>query len=152
MIVELENKGPLFVVGHSLGGIYALHLAGTLNVVAGVSISTPFRGSSTADWAKYLVPGYQLFRDVGRRSRPIIDGHKIKLNIPWTQIVSTSGNVPYHSGPNDGVCTIASMEHRAADMELIHVNNTHYEVVCNEKVANIIQERYNTAAQQYVTR
>lgn len=143
MIAELEHKGPLFVIGHSMGGIYALHLANSLNVVGGVSISTPFRGSSTADWAKYLVPSYQLFRDVGRLSRPIIDGHKIEINIPWTQVISTSGSVPYHSGPNDGVCTIASMEHRANDMELIYVNNTHYEVVCSDEVVKIIRERYN---------
>ena len=142
MIVELENKGPLFIVGHSLGGIYALHLAKQLDVVGAVSISTPFRGSSTADWAKYVVPAYQLFRDVGRRSRPIIDGHKVDITIPWTQIISTTGSVPYHSGPNDGVVTIASMEHRSNDMEIIHVNNTHYEVVCSDEVAKIIQERY----------
>jgi pimeloyl-ACP methyl ester carboxylesterase len=141
MIVELKDIGPVFVVGHSLGGLYALHLTQHVEVVGGVSISTPFRGSSTADWAKYMVPSYALFKDVGRRAPAVQDSFKIYLDIPWTQIVSTTGSVPYHNGPNDGVVTIASMEHRQ-DMEFIRVEHTHYEVVCSDLVADIIVQKY----------
>ena len=126
MITEqCQNRGPHFVVGHSMGGLYALHLTKYLRVVGGVSISTPFRGSSTADWAKYVVPSYPLFRDIGRKSDPVKKAHEIKLDIPWTQIVSTTGSVPYHNGPNDGVVTLASMTQRT-DMEYIEVPHTHY--------------------------
>ena len=128
-------------MGHSLGGLYALHLTQHVEVVGGVSISTPFRGSSTADWAKYMVPSYALFKDVGRRAPAVQDSFKIYLDIPWTQIVSTTGSVPYHNGPNDGVVTIASMEHRQ-DMEFIRVEHTHYEVVCSDLVADIIVQKY----------
>jgi pimeloyl-ACP methyl ester carboxylesterase len=141
MVEELEDLGPLFVVGHSLGGLYALHLTQHVDVVGGVSISTPFRGSSTADWAKYMVPSYPLFKDIGRRSLPVQDSFKIYLDIPWTQIVSTSGAVPYHNGPNDGVVTLASMEHRQ-DMEKIRVEHTHYEVMCSNRVAELVKMRY----------
>jgi len=141
MIVELKDIGPVFVVGHSLGGLYALHLTQHVEVVGGVSISTPFRGSSTADWAKYMVPSYALFKDVGRQAPAVQDSFKIYLDIPWTQIVSTTGSVPYHNGPNDGVVTIASMEHRQ-DMEFIRVEHTHYEVVCSDLVADIIVQKY----------
>lgn len=148
MITEqCQNKGPHFIVGHSMGGLYALHLTKYLNVVGGVSISTPFRGSSTADWAKYVVPSYQLFKDVGRKSDPIQSGHNIELNVPWTQIVSTHGRVPYHNGPNDGVVTIASMKHRS-DMEYIEVPHTHYEVVCSDTVAEIITHKFNDALEK----
>ena len=74
-MVEKIGNNPVFVVGHSLGGIYALHLLKHCNVIGGVSISTPFRGSSAADWAKYLVPQYQIFRDIGRRAKPIVEGN-----------------------------------------------------------------------------
>jgi pimeloyl-ACP methyl ester carboxylesterase len=94
MITEqCQNKGPHFVIGHSLGGLYALHLTKYLRVVGGVSISTPFRGSSTADWAKYIVPSYPLFKDIGRKADPIKEANEMKLQIPWTQVVSTSGSV-----------------------------------------------------------
>ena len=139
-----KGKGPHFVVGHSMGGLYALHLTKYVRVVGGVSISTPFRGSSTADWAKYIVPSYPLFKDIGRRSDPIREANEIKLDIPWTQIVSTAGSVPYHNGPNDGVCTIASMQHRL-DMEHIEVAHTHYETMVSDKVAEVIQSCYSHA-------
>ena len=144
MITEqCQNRGPHFVVGHSMGGLYALHLTRYLRIVGGVSISTPFRGSSTADWAKYVVPSYPLFRDIGRKSDPIKKAHEIKLDMPWTQIVSTTGSVPYHNGPNDGVVTIASMTHRT-DMEHIEVAHTHYETMCSDQVADLISASYQS--------
>jgi pimeloyl-ACP methyl ester carboxylesterase len=141
IVEQVQGNGPHFVIGHSLGGLYALHLTQYIRVAGGVSISTPFRGSSTADWAKYIVPSYQLFRDIGRRADPVVKGNDITLDIPWTQIVSTTGSVPYHNGPNDGVVTLASMKHRL-DMEYIEVPHTHYEVVCSQNVADIISARY----------
>lgn len=142
IVEQVQGNGPHFVIGHSLGGLYALHLTQHIRVVGAVSISTPFRGSSTADWAKYMVPQYPLFRDVGRRAPAVQHGHNIALDIPWTQIVSTTGSVPYHSGPNDGVVTIASMTHRS-DMEFVEVPHTHYEVMCSNGVADIILDRYS---------
>lgn len=141
LTAKLESAGPVFVIGHSLGGLYGLHLTRRIDVVGGVSISTPFKGSSTADWAKYLVPNYPLFRDIGRKSPPVQDAADIVLTIPWTQIVSTAGSVPYLEGPNDGVVTVGSMRHRR-DMEHIEVPHTHYEVVCSNTVADIILDRY----------
>lgn len=141
MISKIKKHGPVFIVGHSLGGIYALHLLEHVEVAGVVSISTPYRGSSAADWAKFLVPSYQLFKDVGRRSKPIMQGHNIEISVPYTQIVSTTGSVPYLNGPNDGVVTVASMKHRA-EMEHVEVDHTHYEVMCSDRVAEIIIERY----------
>lgn len=143
IVSDLDTSIPSFVIGHSMGGLYALHLTKYINVVGAVTMSTPFRGSSMADWAKYIVPSYHLFRDVGRRSKPIQEAHEIEINIPWTQIVSTTGSVPYFNGPNDGVCTIASMEHRSEDMKIIHVEHTHYEIVCSTDVADIINQEYD---------
>ena len=136
-----QVRGPYFVIGHSLGGLYALHLTKHVDVAGAVSISTPFAGSWTADWARFFVPTYQLFRDVGRRSIPVKESQGINLKVEWTQIVSTKGNVPYHGGQNDGVCTIESMKSRK-DMELIEVPHTHFEVMCSDLVAEIILERY----------
>ena len=143
MIAEaVQGKGPHFVIGHSMGGLYALHLTQYVRVLGGVSISTPFRGSSTADWAKYIVPSYPLFKDIGRKGDPIKQANNIELDIPWTQIVTTAGSVPYHNGPNDGVCTIASMSHRT-DMTHVELAHTHYETMVSDRVAEIIQSCYD---------
>jgi pimeloyl-ACP methyl ester carboxylesterase len=142
IVEQVQGNGPHFVIGHSMGGLYALHLTQYIRVAGGVSISTPFGGSSTADWAKYMVPSYALFKDIGRKSRPVQEGHKICLDVPWTQIVSMSGSVPYHNGPNDGVVTHRSMTVRS-DMEYVEVPHTHYEVMCSDQVAELITRKYN---------
>ena len=143
-----QVRGPYFVVGHSLGGLYAMHLTKHVDIAGAVSISTPFAGSWTADWARFFVPTYQLFRDVGRRSIPIKEAQGINLKFEWTQIVSTKGNVPYHGGQNDGVCTIKSMKSRK-DMELIEVPHTHFEVMCSDLVAEIILDRYQKISTEH---
>lgn len=141
MTEEVKDIESAFFVCHSMGGIYAVHLTEIVPTIGGVSISTPFGGSSIADWARYLVPVYPLFKDVGRRSLPIINSKKIKLTMPWTQIVTTSGCVPYHGAPNDGVVTIPSMTARD-DVEYVSVDHNHYEVVVSKKVASIVNSRY----------
>ena len=143
-----QVRAPYFVIGHSLGGLYALHLTKHVDVAGAVSVSTPFAGSWTADWARFFVPTYQLFRDVGRRSIPVKESQGINLKVEWTQIVSTKGNVPYHGGQNDGVCTIKSMKSRK-DMELIEVPHTHFEVMCSDLVAKIILERYQKICMEH---
>ena len=77
-------RGPYFIIGHSLGGLYALHLTKHVDIAGAVSISTPFAGSWTADWARFFVPTYQLFREVGRRSIPVSYTH---LTLPTSDLV-----------------------------------------------------------------
>jgi len=137
-----KTNEPLFLIGHSLGGIYALHLYEYFKskVVGAVTMSTPYRGSRTADWAKMIVPQYHLFHDVGVHSKPITDSLKVKIDVPWLQIVSTIGHVPWHVVENDGVVTYASMTHRK-DIEYIELPVNHYEIVCEPETVEIIRSR-----------
>lgn len=143
MISQLKSAGPLFLVGHSLGGVYAVHLVNHTNVVGGVTLSAPYRGSSMADWAKYLVPSYPLLKDIGKRSKPIADLQNIKLDIPWTQLVSVSGHVPWMNEINDGVLTLESMRAKPG-IEYIDIDTNHYEIMCNDRVIDIILDKYYT--------
>ena len=136
---QLKDLSDFFIIAHSLGGIYAEHLCKTFNVVGGVTLSTPYRGSRTADWAKMFVPQYKLFHDCGVNSAPIVEGLKIKLPEQWTQIVTTAGHVPWHWGENDGVVTVKSMTHRK-EIEHHFFNFTHYEVLGSIEVVGIISK------------
>lgn len=135
------NK-PFILVTHSLGGIYGLHLYNykPKYVKESISISTPFGGSKTADYVKYMVPGYKLFREIGTRSEPISELKDMKIKCPWTQVVTLRGGAPWHGTHNDGVVTVASMTERK-DMKYIEIEQNHYEaLVCNE-VIEIIKDK-----------
>jgi len=131
-----------FFIAHSLGGIYALHLSHHLptHVLGAVTLSTPYGGAEVADYAQYFLPFSRLMRDIGPSSLAMREAAKIKIQHPWTNIVTVQGRSPFLAVPNDGVVSIKSQRHHE-DMELIDVDYNHYEVVLAEPVIEIIRER-----------
>lgn len=142
MVDKLSNMTNMFIVGHSLGGIYALHIANILQdrVIGAATLSTPYGGCEVADFVKYLVPASRLLRDIGPRSEPIISVNKLQVMHPWVNLVSTIGSSSWIPMPNDGVVSIASMRHRK-DMGIIDIPTNHYEIVLLPETVNIIQTR-----------
>jgi hypothetical protein len=139
---QLKDFNDIFFVCHSLGGIYALHLSEYLGdkVLGACTISTPYGGAESADFAKYFLPFNRLLRDIGPLSEPMSRARKIDIKHPWTNIVTTSGNSPWIISENDGVVTVKSMKYRT-DMNLIEVDINHYEVVLSPITINIIKDK-----------
>ena len=142
MQMQLEDVDNIAFVAHSLGGIYSLHLANAIpdQVKGAVTLSTPYGGAEVADFAKYFLPFSRLMRDIGPSSWAMKQADKIKIQHPWTNVVTVKGQSPFMVEPNDGVVTLASMKHHA-DMELVEVDYNHYEVVLSDKTVDIIKER-----------
>ena len=142
MRYQLSNFNDIFFICHSLGGVYALHLADEIGdrVLGAVTLSTPYGGAEIADVAKYFMPYSRLLKDIGPNSWAMKRAKEIKLQHPWTNIITTKGNAPWVPQPNDGVVTISSQRARG-DMELIELDCNHYEVVLSDTTVNIIQER-----------
>jgi pimeloyl-ACP methyl ester carboxylesterase len=142
MIEQLKDVQNMAFIAHSLGGIYALHIANALpqQVVGAVTLSTPYGGAEVAEYAKYFLPFSRLMRDIGPNSWAFEQADKIKIQHPWTNVVTVKGQSPFMLAHNDGVVTIDSQKHHA-DMELIEVDYNHYEVVLAEPVVKIIKER-----------
>jgi pimeloyl-ACP methyl ester carboxylesterase len=142
MIEQLRDVEDMALVAHSLGGIYALHIANALpeQVVGAVTLSTPYGGAEVADYAKFFLPFSRLMRDIGPNSWAFKQADKIKIQHPWTNVVTVKGQSPFMLAHNDGVVTVASQKHHE-DMELVEVDYNHYEVVLAEPVVNIIKER-----------
>jgi pimeloyl-ACP methyl ester carboxylesterase len=142
---QLADIRDIFFVAHSLGGIYSLHLANNMpkQVLGAVTLSTPYGGAEVADYAKYFIPFSRLMRDIGPASDPMRQAEKIKVQHPWTNIITVKGQSPWMLAPNDGVVTIAS-QRAHPDMELIEVDYNHYEVVLVDSVVDIIKQRINT--------
>ena len=139
---QIGKTKDVFFVAHSLGGIYSLHLANAIpkQVLGAVTLSTPYGGAEVADVAKFFLPFSRLMRDIGPSSWAMKQASKIKIQHPWTNVVTVKGQSPFMVEPNDGVVTISSMKHHA-DMELVEVDYNHYEVVLADPVIDIIQER-----------
>ena len=144
MQVQLKGYSDLVFIAHSLGGIYSLHLANSLPdaVKGAVTLSTPYGGAEVAEVVKYFLPFSRLMRDIGPSSWAMKQADKIKIQHPWTNIVTVKGQSPFMHEPNDGVVTIASQKHHE-DMELVEVDYNHYEVVLSDTVVKLIKERVN---------
>ena len=142
MQAQLAGVKDIAFIAHSLGGVYSLHLANAIpeQVVGAVTLSTPYGGAEVAEVVKFFLPFSRLMRDIGPSSWAMKQADKIKIQHPWTNIVTVKGQSPFMHEHNDGVVTIASMKHHT-DMELIEVDYNHYEVVLAEPVVKIIKER-----------
>ena len=143
MQYQLSNYQSIFFICHSLGGVYALHLANAMpeRVLGAVTLSTPYGGAEIADVAKYFMPYSRLLKDIGPSSWAMRQGDQIEIHHPWTNIVTVKGNSPWVPSPNDGVVTVASQKHHNEGMELIDLDFNHYEVVLSERVIELIKER-----------
>ena len=139
---QLGKTRDMFFIAHSLGGIYALHLANAIpkQVTGAVTLSTPYGGAAVADVAKYFMPFSRLMRDIGPSSWAMTQANNIKIQHPWTNIVTVKGQSPFMTEPNDGVVSIVSQKHHI-DMELLEVDYNHYEVVLSDQVVDIIKTR-----------
>jgi len=140
-ILDYED-GPFFFVCHSLGGIYATYLQQEFSTATKgvVSLATPFGGSEIATWGSMLNPGYQLFKDITTSSSFIKNSTAINITCPWTQIVTTEGDVPWLTGRNDGIVTRWSMTCRS-DVDYVTVDRNHYEIILSQRVVDIIKQR-----------
>jgi pimeloyl-ACP methyl ester carboxylesterase len=142
MQTTLKDQKDLVFVAHSLGGIYSLHLANNMpeSVKGAVTLSTPYGGAEVADYAQYFLPFSRLMRDIGPSSWVMKQAGRIKIQHPWTNIVTVKGQSPFMHELNDGVVTISSQKH-LTDMELVEVDYNHYEVVLSDEVVKLIKER-----------
>lgn len=136
----LSAQKDMFFICHSLGGIYALHLANEFpdRVLGAVTLSTPYGGAEVADVAKYFLPYSRLLKDIGPTSWAMKAARSITIDKSWTNIVTTQGSAPWIPAPNDGVVTISSQRKREDIMELIELDCNHYEVVLNNMVVAVI--------------
>ena len=139
----IKKYNNIVFVAHSLGGIYALHLANEFpeKIKGAVTLSTPYGGAEVADYAKYFLPFSRLLRDIGPSSWPMKTAKDIKVNHPWVNIVTTAGKSPWMNVANDGVVTISSMKKHSEDMEIIEVDTNHYEVLVSNRVVDILKNK-----------
>lgn len=147
---KLGNTDDVFLVGHSLGGVYGLHLTSHLKsrVVGSVSISSPFNGAESASMLNMIKP-CQLYRDISPYSEPIVTSQKIKIECPWIQIVTVGGGSHWMPTKNDGVVTKKSMMYRN-DMSFVEINSCHHEIMMRTETTDVINYGINKTVENPV--
>jgi pimeloyl-ACP methyl ester carboxylesterase len=148
MVSAVKGTGPVYLVGHSMGSIYAAHLSQHVDCIGGACLSAPWGGSRHADLIKYITPNYPLYKEVGTRSPILKAAREVKLPGRWTNYITTKGNVP-GMGPNDCVLTIESMEQRS-DLFTKYIDATHYEILLSPTLIHSLGKNYLRASENNI--
>ena len=135
------EKGNFSIIGHSLGGILG-HLIATRDgsrVDNLVTISTPFGGSDAAGKLKWFYPSVQIFKDIAPRSTIMNELTKGSPTCPFLSIVSEAGSLPFITGKNDGVVSIAS-QMAIRPTHRLSVDSNHFEAVQDIDTLNAVKQ------------
>lgn len=145
MIQICKPKKNLFFIGHSLGGVYSAHLSQKTQSVGGISIATPYGGSSVANCLRWALPSVQLFHDIRTTSQYITCMKQFKFHKNWTQVVTTSGNTIMLRQPNDGVVSRRSMTALGDKLNYKYLPYNHFEVKMSDELVSLIKEKMSCA-------
>lgn len=140
--MEAELPEKCIVVGHSMGGLYAWHLANRNpdRVVAGISIATPWGGSIQAGFWKmfnFNIPWLQM---LSRMEPWTAETRMIEAPVPWTNVVCTHGFDLFGVGENDGVVTVQSQRELFGPAREIVLDYGHNEVLQSPELLEIIKQ------------
>lgn len=143
MIQRKYGLHELSIVGHSLGGVIAWHVAQKLGsqIKSAVSIASPWGGSAWADtislFASFI--GQNFFANIGRSQPHLVAPRKKPVPCSWLNVIATRGII--QSPENDGVLTVSSQEALFPIGVLEkRVHHSHGEVVHAKEVIRVVEE------------
>lgn len=139
---QLPKKGPIVLIGHSLGGVIAMQvaLAGTHDIQKVVTISSPLGGSRFASYMRWLASGMPVLNDITPSSEAMRLFQRTQPACPVLSIVSMTGHLPMVSAePNDSVVAISS-QRALPYAKKIEVKANHFEVLMHDKTIETVRK------------
>jgi pimeloyl-ACP methyl ester carboxylesterase len=132
-----SSARPIYLVGHSLGGVIAAAVAQRSDRVEKVAtIAAPFGGSNVAALMRWLTP-CQLFEDIHPNAAIMSAIRRAPPLRNCLSIVTTSGGTPLMSEENDGVVSVASQIALKGPMYLRTPSN-HFESLLSLEVIDLL--------------
>lgn len=142
---SLPSDRPVYLIGHSLGGVLAVavsqrvkHFALNKNIKAVITMASPLGGCEGADYLQWLFPHYHLFKNISTKNRVINDIKAVGAVVPTLCFITTSGNNPIYPEANDGVVTVNSQRSLKKSKD-IEVPYNHFEVLLSDNVVTHIK-------------
>lgn len=144
-LLAMEEKltEPSIVVGHSMGGLYAWHLAqrNPKLVVEGISVATPWGGIIQADIWKLFNFSTPWLRMVSRLEPWTTECRLLEPPVKWTNVVCTHGFSLLGLGANDGVVTVSSQLELSQPWAKVELDYGHNEVLQSQELLDLILQR-----------
>lgn len=140
----IPKTEPVILVGHSLGGLIAMLIAGRklVEVERVITMSSPLGGSRAAVFARWVATGIPLLNDLVPNSTQVKEIASTKLDVPVLNVISTSGSLPTSSEPNDGVVTLSS-QRAYKHGKKVDVKANHFEVLLHDKTIDHLTKFIN---------
>jgi len=140
---DMESQLPekCIVIGHSMGGLYAWHLANRNpeKVVAGISIATPWGGSIQASLWKMVNVNIPWLKMISRLEQWTAEPRLLEPPVSWTNVVCTHGFDLFGVGANDGVVTVQSQRELHSPTKEIVLDYGHNTVLQSPELVDIVQ-------------
>jgi len=142
-IMEQRLLSNTLLVGHSMGGLYAWHLAqrNPNKVIGAISVATPWGGVIQADILNFFGHPMPWSRMVARHSQWTIKCRTQEPPVPWTNVICTRGFDFFGVGANDGVVSVKSQRQLALPHDDINFYYSHNEVLQSKELVDIILQR-----------
>lgn len=140
-VMETQLPDKCIVLGHSMGGLYAWHLASRNpdRVVAGISVATPWGGSIQASLWKMFNVSIPWLKMLSRMEPWTAETRLLEAPVPWTNVVCTHGFDLFGVGANDGVVTVQSQRELFGPANEITLDYGHNTVLQSPELITVIE-------------
>lgn len=137
-------SGPVYLVGHSLGGVVSVNAAYEATAVRGVvTLSSPLGGVPAAQYLRWIFTS-TLLDELSPYSSNIRNTLSRQPSCPVRSIVTFGNGLPFSKEESDGVVPTASQS-ALAYAEKIRVNTNHFEVLLSDEVVGLIRDFVTSA-------
>ena len=135
---------PVHVIGHSMGGMIALFLAGHHLVRSITTIASPLDGLDVG-MAQIYMSRSSFIRELQHNSKFVRNLHDQAYPMPVQHIITTRGFNPYMFDDNDGVVSLKAQ--RGWAVGLVHeIAANHAEIMQHDDCIKLIKQFVNDSS------
>ena len=132
-------REPYIALGHSLGGMVALHMSQDTNCKGIITMASPLAGLDLNLIQLYMSRS-TLISAIAKNSKQINEIHDMNFNhIPVLHLIANKGYNPFIYEDNDGVLPIKVQTDWTCG-QVFEVSANHYEILQSEATANALMQ------------